>query len=231
MGRVRNHQLSRVDNHNGNSSAVHPMRMLEDETLDYDSNASSSSFEFHKGERSAHNPISRPFSRPIPYKWNDAEKWIMNRQTKKNSFHNQASRLMTTTGMVRVAPEYANHDYKASQVARTVETKQADSSQPALQTSFDKFSFVPSGTGQGCGGSALVNTCSQSKDLVELDRGELPCLTGLSEDKSGGNCNFIIIQFIYQLKFMEFVCFNCISVVSLLWETNQKGILNYGFML
>ena len=42
------HQFSKSDH--GTSSAVHPMRTLEDENLDNDSNASSSSFEFHKRE-------------------------------------------------------------------------------------------------------------------------------------------------------------------------------------
>lgn len=75
-----------------NSNTVHPSKPIEDENLDYDSNASSSSFEFHKGERSVHSSISRSHLRPMPSKWNDAEKWIMNRQNK----HKGMSRLSTT---------------------------------------------------------------------------------------------------------------------------------------
>lgn len=74
-GRVKVQQFSKSDG--GNSSSVHPMRTLEDD-LDYDSNASTSSFEFHNGERSVHNPIGRSLLRPMSSKWNDAKKWIMN---------------------------------------------------------------------------------------------------------------------------------------------------------
>ena len=48
-------------------------------------------------------------------KWNDAEKWIMNRQniqanhSKKNTAHNQANRMPTNMG--RVAPESGNYDF------------------------------------------------------------------------------------------------------------------------
>ncbi|GMP73707.1 hypothetical protein CsSME_00031387 [Camellia sinensis var. sinensis] len=109
---IKMQQFSKCDS--GNSSSVHPMRTFEDENLDYDSNASSSSFEFHKGERLLHNSINRSLSRPMPSKWNDAEKWIMNRQnnmqanySKKSHLQSQATRL-PITNTVRVAPESAN---------------------------------------------------------------------------------------------------------------------------
>ncbi|KAI8000406.1 Remorin 4.1 [Camellia lanceoleosa] len=81
---VKMQQFSKSDS--GNSSSVHPVRTLEEENLDYDSNASSSSFEFHKGERSMHNPLTRSLSRPMSSKWNDAEKWIMNRQNMQANY-------------------------------------------------------------------------------------------------------------------------------------------------
>ncbi|CAL0324878.1 unnamed protein product [Lupinus luteus] len=65
----------------GSSSSVHPVRSIEDENLDYDSNASSSSFEFDKGERHVSNPATRFLFRPMPSKWNNAQKWIMSRQS------------------------------------------------------------------------------------------------------------------------------------------------------
>lgn len=174
-----------------NSSTIHPVR-TEDENLDYDSNASSSSFEFPKGERSGHHPISRSLSRPMPSKWNDAEKWIVNRQNvqvayhKKNSFQNQTNRF-PMTNMVKVAPEYANYDNKLS-TSRVVDTKQVDFCQPASQMGFDKFSFVPTGShpisGQACVGNALLDTSAQSKDLKEVGQRDLTCSTA-SEDMTG----------------------------------------------
>ncbi|RZC12427.1 microtubule-associated protein futsch-like isoform X2 [Glycine soja] len=107
MGRAKTHHFPKVDT--GSSSAIHAVRAIEDENLDYDSNASSSSFEFDKGERPGNNPATRSLFRPIPSKWNDAEKWIMNRQniqanhSKKKTAHNQANRMPTNMG--RVAPE------------------------------------------------------------------------------------------------------------------------------
>lgn len=164
----------------------------EDEYLDYDSNASSSSFEFHKGERSGHHPISRSLSRPMPSKWNDAEKWIMSRQNiqptyqNKNSFQNQANRFQMTN-MVRVAPESAPCDSKLS-TSRVVDTKRVDFCQPPSQLGFDKFSFAPTGSqsilGQACARSTLVDAPDQSKDLKEVGQRDLTCSTA-SEDTTG----------------------------------------------
>ncbi|KAE8655345.1 putative Auxin response factor [Hibiscus syriacus] len=176
-------------NDNGNSSAIHPMRMLEDENLDYDSNASSSSFEFHKGERAAaHNCLTRSYSRPMSSKWNDAEKWIMKRQdtvancAKMNAFHNQVNRY-PLMHMVRVAPESANNDQKLA-ANGLANTKRVDIYQHAVQIPFDKFSFIPSGahpiSAQSCGGNLLCDQFSQSKDLKEV--AQLSCTKSSEED-------------------------------------------------
>ncbi|XP_030480977.2 uncharacterized protein LOC115697942 isoform X1 [Cannabis sativa] len=185
-GRVRTQHCSKGDS--SNSSTVHPLRTLEDDNLDYDSNASSSSFEFHKGERSGHNPISRSISRPMPSKWNDAEKWIMNRQNvqanhnhhKRNALQNQTNR-MPNSNMVRVAPESGNCDIKLL-LSRMADTKRVDFCQTASHVGFDKFSFVSSGN-HPILGQALVDQSTQSKDLKEL--GELICPKGSSDETSG----------------------------------------------
>ncbi|KAB2060859.1 hypothetical protein ERO13_A10G044000v2 [Gossypium hirsutum] len=132
-------QFSKSDN--SNSSSVHPMRTFEDESLDSDSNASSSSFEFHKGERAVHSSVTRTYSRPTSSKWNDAEKWIMNRQNvqainaKKNAVHGQANNRFPITNMMRVAPQSANADHRLH-VNRVADV---------MQMPFEKFSFMPSG--------------------------------------------------------------------------------------
>ncbi|PAN40153.1 hypothetical protein PAHAL_7G295000 [Panicum hallii] len=67
-----------------NSSMIHPVRPVEEDSTECDSgldNASTSSFEFHGGEKTAtQNPVAGYFSRQASSKWNDAEKWIVNRQ-------------------------------------------------------------------------------------------------------------------------------------------------------
>ncbi|KAJ4703084.1 Remorin [Melia azedarach] len=141
------------------------------------------------GERSVHNSIARSFSRPMPSKWNDAEKWIMNRQNaqatyfKRSASLNQANRFPATNN-VRVAPEFATYDHKLS-IARAADTKRVDYCQPASQFAFEKFSFVPSGTHQAHGSNALIDTCPQSKDLKEVGQGELSCTKSSSENTSG----------------------------------------------
>ncbi|KAK7359441.1 hypothetical protein VNO77_01401 [Canavalia gladiata] len=174
MSRVKMQHFSKVDT--GSSSIIHPMRTAEDENLDYDSNASSSSFEFDKGERPVNNPATRSLLRPMPSKWNDAEKWIMNRQniqashSKKNTVHNPANRL--PTNMVRVAPDSAGYDHKLP-TGKVTETKRVDYCQPTSLMGFEKFSFVPSNvhsvSGQAHGRNPMVESFPQSKDLKEVN--------------------------------------------------------------
>lgn len=193
-GRVKMLHFPKNNDH-GNLSAVHPTRTLEDENLDYDSNASSSSFEFHKVERSVHNSITRQFSRPMPYKWNDAEKWIMNKQntqhsySKKNALYNQTNWL-PLTNMGRVAPESANYDQKST-ISRAADTKRVDFCQPA-QTTFERFSFVSTSTnpfhGEAYGGNALIDQSTQSKDLGEVNQREL----NAAEDAAGKYICFML---------------------------------------
>ncbi|XP_010499560.1 PREDICTED: uncharacterized protein LOC104777058 isoform X2 [Camelina sativa] len=96
------------------SMASHMMRPQEDENLDYDSNASSSSFEFHRarGERSNQNHGSRAYpSRQMPSKWNDAEKWIMSRQNMVMRKNGQGNRVP-----VRVVPDNAGYEHNKSRM-------------------------------------------------------------------------------------------------------------------
>lgn len=172
-----------------NSSTVHPSKSIEDENLDYDSNASSSSFEFHKGERSVHSSISRSHLRPMPSKWNDAEKWIMNRQNngqagnypKKNVAQNHGYR-MTSTNMVRVAPESTVSELRSS-IGRVLDAKNVDFvCQPGMQMGPDKFSFVSTGA-YSCADNVVIDPCSQIKDLIEVDH--MPSSEAYQEDSTG----------------------------------------------
>ncbi|XP_068657300.1 uncharacterized protein [Aristolochia californica] len=136
---------------NTNLSSVHPVRSLEEDYSDYDSghdNASTSSFEFHKGERTLHNSIFGPFSRPIPSKWNDAEKWIPSRHTvqpslvKKTLMQSQMIR-QPMAGWMRVTPEVVLPDQRANHVA-VLDAKQPDTLHPAAQSGLEKFTAVGS---------------------------------------------------------------------------------------
>ncbi|KAL3360911.1 hypothetical protein AABB24_014039 [Solanum stoloniferum] len=171
--RVKRQQSSKMDG--GNSSSVHPVKGCEDENFDYDS---TSSFEFHKGERSMHHHsiTSRSFSRPMSSKWNDAEKWIMNRQnvqpnhSKKVQLQNQPYRGPATS-MVRVAPESTSYESKLA-------VKKVDFCQPACQLVPEKFDFDhPGSQSRGNGPNAVsLDLCPESKDLTEVVSGD-SCLT------------------------------------------------------
>lgn len=187
-GRVKMQPFSKCEK--GNSSAVHPVRTVEDENLDYDSNASSSSFEFHN-ERSVNNQFSKRFSRPMSSKWNDAEKWIMKRQNvqpnyvkKNNNLHNQANRNPVTS-VDRIAPALSNYDPRSLN-SRVADTKLVDFCLPSYQQAFEKFSFIPPGSltisGQENGVDTLVDRCAQSTDLKEVDQRELSCTKISTQD-------------------------------------------------
>lgn len=189
-GRFRMQLVSKGDS--SNSSTIHPVRTCEDENLDYDS---TSSFEFHKAERSLHLSVTRSFSRPMSSKWNDAEKWIMNRQnvqsnnSKKSNLQNQVNRP-SATNIVRVAPESTSSENKPS-------VKRVDFCQPASQTGPAKFAFASHGvapiSGEVHGARALIDLCPESKDLTEVDDTVLPCTKSVTEETTG-----------------DYWCFHCI---------------------
>ncbi|OIW21293.1 hypothetical protein TanjilG_31622 [Lupinus angustifolius] len=170
-------------------STIHPVRSIEDENLDYDSNASSSSFEFDKGERHMSNPATRSLFRPIPSKWNDAEKWIMSRQniqaySKKNAVHSQTNRLPTS--MSRITPESGNSDHKLVNGSKMTETKQVDVCQQTSHTGIEKFSFVPSEShsvsGQAHGRNPAMESFPRSKDLKDASELDLSCSRSTETD-------------------------------------------------
>ncbi|KAI7738565.1 hypothetical protein M8C21_015843, partial [Ambrosia artemisiifolia] len=181
-GRVKPHQFQKTDC--SSSSSVHPIRSLEDDNLDYDSNASSSSFEFHKHERSSHNAISRSMLRPMSSKWNDAEKWIINKQNLQN--HNSKNNMQNRVNLGGVGVVNGVRGYSES----VSSIKRVDFSQPTLQLGMDRFSFTPSGlqhhpvSSQTNEGSGSVDHCPESKDLKEIETRE-SCGQSSNDDKTG----------------------------------------------
>ncbi|CAH8349959.1 unnamed protein product [Eruca vesicaria subsp. sativa] len=135
------------------------LRPQEDENLDYDSNASSSSFEFHggvRGERSNQNHLSRAYlSRQMPSKWNDAEKWIMSRQNMVMRKNGQVNRMP-----VKVMTDNTGYEHNKARI-------QTDG--------FEKFpNYVPTVPHpvltQGYGGNLLIDQCTQNNDLVDTTK-------------------------------------------------------------
>ncbi|KAK8575007.1 hypothetical protein V6N12_062684 [Hibiscus sabdariffa] len=115
--------------------------------------------------------MMRSYSRPMSSKWDDAEKWIMNRQNmqasyaNKNAFHNQANRF-PMPNMARVAPDSAYYDLRST-VNHTTDTRRFDFYQPAVQMPLEKFSTSgprPS-SAQPCGGNLLSYQFPKSRDL------------------------------------------------------------------
>ncbi|XP_031405505.1 uncharacterized protein LOC116214262 isoform X2 [Punica granatum] len=190
LPRVRMHQFPKGDG----SSTIHPLRIMEDENLDYDSNASSSSFEFHKAERAA-GPYggSRSLSRPMPSKWNDAEKWIMSKQhysqpngnyPRKNVLQNQTNRLPPNHNMGRVAPEFTGYNHKLPiDIRAAVDTKRVDFCKPVPNMGVERFSFAPEV--QVCGGNGNAAMSSESKDLNVVVLADQPCIENPMEETSG----------------------------------------------
>ncbi|KAH6776703.1 hypothetical protein C2S52_014264 [Perilla frutescens var. hirtella] len=162
-----------------NHSSVHPVRACGDENLDSDS--SRSSFEFHNGEKAQRHSRSRYLSaRPMPSKWNDAEKWILNKQnmqlistsSKKSKAQNRVN-LLSAGSVVGAAQEFLSYEIKPS-------VKRADLPRPAPRTGPGKFVFsstagVEPNTGQGKRANALIDMCI-SKDVIEVADAGIPAI-------------------------------------------------------
>ncbi|KAL2524421.1 Remorin family protein [Abeliophyllum distichum] len=183
-GRAKMQLVSKTDG--SNSSSVHPVRTYEDENLDYDS---TSSFEFHKGDRPQHHSVTRSFLGPMPSKWNDAEKWIMNKQNMHSNYskktninlQNQPTRVIAVNS-VRVAPESTSYEYKPS-------VKRVEFSQPASGTGSGNFGFESRGaqpiSDTANGTNALIDLFPESKDLTEVDSRGSSCSKSGIEDATG----------------------------------------------
>ncbi|KAL5977145.1 hypothetical protein ACLOJK_021487 [Asimina triloba] len=160
-----------------NFRIVHPMKLLEEDNTDYDSgieNASTSSFEFHRGERILHNPVWGPFARPMPSKWNDAEKWIINRQNvpRKPIVASQMNR-QAMANWIRVAPESVVPEQRGS-VTQVADTKQMDSCQPLAQSSLGPANGVNRMTDQFPGHVGIVGMSRDDEENCNFDTTNMP---------------------------------------------------------
>ncbi|XP_057864043.1 uncharacterized protein LOC131072035 isoform X2 [Cryptomeria japonica] len=78
--KLQNLSKSIIAQYPGNYSFVQAIRPFDDDGFGYESghdSGSSSSFEFHKGNRAFHRSVLGSFSKSVPSKWDDAEKWLV----------------------------------------------------------------------------------------------------------------------------------------------------------
>ncbi|XP_039131556.1 ensconsin-like [Dioscorea cayenensis subsp. rotundata] len=156
-------------------------RSSDDDGNEYDSghdNGSTCSFEFHKGERTLQNQVATPFFRHLPSKWNDAEKWLVNRQAlhanvpKKSYLHNQGNRhIVPNWG--RVAPESMILDHKQF-ATQSMHLRITESGGLASQHTAEKFSFAtmcsPSNSGSAKETSGVTDVSQHSDDSYNTPR-------------------------------------------------------------
>ncbi|KAI3737592.1 hypothetical protein L2E82_27600 [Cichorium intybus] len=107
-------------------------------------------------------------------KWNDAEKWIINRQ----NMHNRNPKNTHQNGANRTG-------FRGSSES----VKRVDFGQPVLQMGTEKFSFTPPEQHEPVSGlssrlSESIDPCPESKDLEEVDT---TCGPSPNEDKTGCN--------------------------------------------
>ncbi|KAJ3693575.1 hypothetical protein LUZ60_009055 [Juncus effusus] len=124
------HKVTSNQSQMSNLSTIHPVRTLEEE-----GNGCNNNFEFHKGlERISQNPS---FARPAPSKWNDAEKWVLNRQNSNSNSNSNALRRLVGLGQSNfINNSCANNNYNnnsnscelrvVSRNMQGVETKRID---------------------------------------------------------------------------------------------------------
>ncbi|KAG0464773.1 hypothetical protein HPP92_018937 [Vanilla planifolia] len=130
-----------------------------------------SSFEFHKEEKLAQNPASTSLYKHLPSKWNDAEKWIVNRQaiqenaSRKSLVQYQSSRNPNPS-CARIAPESMVADQKLS----LIQSAGCNNNAKIMQ---EKFAFVAQGLYPGSvsskDASCLTDTSQAGGDSVSLD--------------------------------------------------------------
>lgn len=147
---------------------THPIRNLDEESKNFNSSGNDtggSSFEFYRSERTTKQPSLGLFYRHVPSKWNDAEKWILNRQMinsgiKKKVFsQNNHQTTKITTILQRVDTDSMMEEHKS------LSTK---FNQTSSQDMVEKFSFVPHGSNSKLVES--VNSATYSGNSGSLPR-------------------------------------------------------------
>lgn len=129
------------------------IRSFEDSSLNYDSvhdtvSVSSSGFEFQKTERAPQRVPIVPFSKPMPSKWDDAQKWIASPSSSRTGqTHLQGGQGVGSrkVGSVAYLSRQSSTKVVVEVPAQKVvafeepETKRVDSNQAKKETGVQKF--------------------------------------------------------------------------------------------
>lgn len=129
---------------------VHPGKPLEADYNGYDSgndNGSTSSFEFHQVQQSK----AGSYHRHVPSKWNEAEKWILNRRPqrpnnvlKRSNSQNHGNRQMLPSWL-RISPVNVGQKHY---VSRSVDTKLMVEKLPSVSNYTRSNSLSANGPGR-----------------------------------------------------------------------------------
>ncbi|XP_075502905.1 uncharacterized protein LOC142540548 isoform X1 [Primulina tabacum] len=140
LGENENVRMQLFSEINGrNSSSIYPVTTYEDETID---SGTTPRFEFDKEKKPLQRSLSRSLSKPMSSKWNDAEKWIVNR-------HFIQSGISKNINLNDVVNE----------------------EQGIVPTECPSFENKPSGRRTfTSGGDLFVDSCVESKDLTDETR-------------------------------------------------------------
>ncbi|KAF3325692.1 hypothetical protein FCM35_KLT08772 [Carex littledalei] len=131
-------------------STVHPLKTQEEDRSQNRSlesgqdNSSGCNFEFHHMmvERISQNPPVGNFCRPAPSKWNNAEKWVLNRQNSNSNSNSNALRRLVGLGQTNVGHNTNSSELRAgNRNLQAVNTKRIDGVNPASNVFLERFSF------------------------------------------------------------------------------------------
>ncbi|XP_020092787.1 uncharacterized protein LOC109713202 [Ananas comosus] len=124
--------LIAVENSEASSEALSGVSTVEfarssEEDGNMNDNRNSYNFEFQREKRGIQHSVVGSFIRQVPSKWNDAEKWIVNRHiiysnpnVSKRTASESRGTCQVTSNLVRVAPEFASAERKNHRVQKTV---------------------------------------------------------------------------------------------------------------
>ncbi|OAY79758.1 hypothetical protein ACMD2_17848 [Ananas comosus] len=126
--------LIAVENSEASSEALSGVSTVEfarssEEDGNMNDNRNSYNFEFQREKRGIQHSVVGSFIRQVPSKWNDAEKWIVNRHiiysnpnVSKRTASESRGTCQVTSNLVRVAPEFAITSAEQSVSTRDIGT-------------------------------------------------------------------------------------------------------------
>jgi hypothetical protein len=128
-------------------STVHPLKPLEEDrnqnrSLESGQDNGNGNFEFHQTivERISQNPPVGIFCRTAPSKWNNAEKWVLNRQNSNSN--SNALRRLVGLGQSSVGNNANSSDLRVvNRNSQVINTKRIEGINASSHGCLERFSF------------------------------------------------------------------------------------------